>query len=401
MLETAQADLTSLRIDTNQRGNGHQRARRKLPVTLIIVIALIIGVAVAGWLFWRNSSLGAIPVEMVAAAERSPSEEQSILTASGYVVAQRKADVGSKATGLMEELLVREGDAVKANQVIARLQADDTRAMVAEAEATLTFHQAEFAEAQNNLERQRRLMAVRSVAAAELERSETNLNKVVASIAVAQARLEGAKVALENTTIRAPFDGTVLTKNADVGEIVTPMAAGAGARAAVVTIADLSSLQVEADVSESNLEKIKLNAPCEVRLDAYPARSYAGYVASIIPIADRSKGTVLVKIAFRSYDERVLPEMSAKVVFLKENGTEVAEVRRLALTVPETAVATRNGRQIVFTVKNNRAVELPVQTGARFGGFIEVTDGLRAGESVIRNVTPDITGGKRVKFDSD
>jgi len=138
------------------------------------------------------------------------------------------------------------------------------------------------------------------------------LQRVIASIEMAKAMLTSAEVSLENTLIRAPFDGTVLAKNADIGEMVVPMAASVGSKSAVVTIADMTSLQVEADVSESNIEHIKPDQPCEITLDAYPEFRYQGYVAKIVPTADRSKATVMVKVAFRNYDSRVLPEMALK-----------------------------------------------------------------------------------------
>lgn len=337
---------------------------------------------------------------MIAASLRSPSEQASILTASGYVVAQRKAAVASKATGLMVQLNVKEGDQVKEGEVIARLEDNDIRALLAEAEAGLALSLADSQEARSNLDRQKRLAEQGTNTEIDIERAQGLYNRLLASIAMGRARVGGAKVALENTIIRAPFDGTVLTKNADVGEIVAPFSAGASARAAVVTLADLGSLQVEADVSESNIQKIALDAPCDIRLDANPAVTYAGFVASIIPTADRSKGTVMVKIGFKEgYDSRVLPEMGAKVTFLKASDAVKVETRPAVVTVPDAAIASRDGRAVVFKVDAGKAVEYPVQTGDKFNGFTEIRNGVKAGDTVIRTVTDELINGAKVKVE--
>ncbi len=397
-MKTENADLSSLTIDKTKRGEDRSPHRRGSFGTSIIVTLLLLAGYYLGRMGWQALFSEKISVELVKASLRSPSEQLSILTASGYVVAQRKAAVASKATGLMVQLNVKEGDRVKENQILARLQDNDIRAMLAEAEAGLALSLADSAEALHNFDRQRRLAIQGTSAEIELERAESMFNRMIASVAISKARVEGAKVALENTIIRAPFDGTVLTKNADVGEIVAPMAAGISARAAVVTIADLGSLQVEADVSESNIQKIKLDARCEILLDAYPNISYPGYVASIIPTADRSKGTVLVKIGFKDeYDSRVLPEMSAKVNFLKDLEVQAAQVRPAVLTVPDVAVVSRGGHEVIFKVEADKAVETAVQTGDKFNGFIEIRNGLKVGDQVVRNVGNTLVDGARVK----
>jgi RND family efflux transporter MFP subunit len=202
---------------------------------------------------------------------------------------------------------------------------------------------------------------------------------------------------LENTLIRAPFDGTVLTKNADVGEIVAPLAAGINSRAAVVTIADMTSLQVEADVSESNIQKITTGQDCEITLDAYPNVRYAGYVAKIVPTADRSKATVMVKVGFKDYDSRVLPEMSAKVLFLKEQ-EKMADVNEPpVLMVESSAIVTRNDKKVVYKIIDEKAVEIPVTTGREFSGYVEIVSGLENGEQVIENPGKEIVDGISVK----
>ncbi len=214
-----------------------------------------------------------------------------VLTASGYVVAQRKAAIASKATGRIVYLGVVEGDRVTKNEIIARLEDADMRAAVEQARATLRVNQADLNDAQRSYDRQKTLLAKNLSTQAEFDAAEAQLQRVAANIEVAKAGVAAAEVALENTLIRAPFDGTVLTKDADLGEMVVPMAASAGSKSAVVTIADMTSLQVEADVSESNIEHVTNHQPCEITLDAYPGARYEGYVDKIVPTADRSKAT--------------------------------------------------------------------------------------------------------------
>ena len=201
---------------------------------------------------------------------------------------------------------------------------------------------------------------------------------------------------VENTRIIAPFDGTVLKKNADVGEIMAPLAGAASSKAAVVTIADMSSLEVDADVSEANITKVRPKQNCEITLDAYPQQRYPGYVSNIVPTADRSKATVMVKIKFMKYDERVLPEMGAKITFLAPGSSiSPAHVKPL-LTVPAAAVASRDGRQVVYQIREDRAVEVPVSTGQTIGNMIEVTGGLKEGDKVISRADGQIKDGTRV-----
>jgi len=392
-LSSDKADLSALRLD---RSPAARPPRRSLWGTLATLVA-VAGVFLAGYLAWNRLIAPPVEVELVAAQMRSPAEARSVLSGSGYVVAQRKAAVASKATGQLVALSVREGDAVKRGDVLARLEDDDIRAMLAEAEAQRALGEAEFQQAKKNLERQQRLASGNVGAQFDLELAEVAHRRAEAALDMAKARTRAIQVALENTVIRAPFDGTVLTKNADVGEIVAPMAAGVSARAAVVTLADLGSLEVEADVSESNIQKIALGAPCEVRLDAYPTVSYAGYVTSIIPTADRSKGTVMVKIGFRQYDNRVLPEMSAKVTFLKDDAGGNATPLPAVLTVPTAAIANRAGQTVVLMVEDQRIIERAVVTGSVIGNYTEIRSGLQSGDRVVERATSELAVGTKVE----
>ena len=229
---------------------------------------------------------------------------------------------------------VEEGDRVSKGQILARLENDDIRATLARVRAELEVAQADFKDASRNLDRQSTLFAADLTSQAELDAAQARFERVRAMIAAAEAAVTEAEVSLENTRIRAPFDGTVLTKNADLGEVVAPFASSINSRGAVVTMADMSSLQVEADVSESNIMRVSAGQRCEIGLDAYPDRRYPGVVHKIVPTADRAKATVMVKVRFLEQDERVLPEMSAKVTFLSAESDEAVAGAPPRLMIP-------------------------------------------------------------------
>lgn len=398
-MSTKHADLASLKIDRSKRDFPTGGSRKYGRYVILILVAGLIAGAFFLRELWLPLFSPGIQGRLATASLQSPVQVGAVLTASGYVVAQRKAAVASKGTGQLTFLGVVEGDNVRKGQIIARLDNSDISAQLQEAEANLKLQEADLEDAQKNVRRQKALLKAGASAVAELEAAETQLKKILAGIEVAKARVSAGNVAMENTLIRAPFDGTVLTKNADIGEIVAPLAAGANSRAAVVTIADMKSLQVEADVSESNIVKIGVSQDCEITLDAYPNQRYAGRVEKIVPTADRSKATVLVKVGFKDYDARVLPEMSAKVLFLKDSqNQQTAENSMPLLVVPETAVAVRSGRTVVFRVVNNRASEQAVITGKRFGGYIEITEGVEDGARVIDGINETIVDGVKIEL---
>lgn len=394
-METKNTDLSSLRI--NRKENDPSPGSRRVLVIGISVVVLI-ALAVAGYSIFGSIFDSELEVKTIAASLQSPAQSNAIFTASGYVVAQRKAAVASKGTGRLIYLGVVEGDKVKKNEIIARLEDTDVQAQLAEAKANLELQQANLQDAKNSFMREKALLKTGSATQSEVDAAEANYKRVLASIDVAKAQVQASQVAVENTIIRAPFDGTVLTKNADVGEIVAPLAAGVNSKAAVVTIADMSSLQVEADVSESNLERVSPDQDCQIILDAYPTHSYPGFVSKIVPTADRTKATVMVKIGFRKYDSRVLPEMSAKVLFMSKGSKQSESSQRPLLVVPNSAIADRGGKKVVFTVKNGKAVEVQVQTGSKFDSYVEIISGLQSGEQVIDNITDAVKDGTKVKI---
>jgi RND family efflux transporter MFP subunit len=386
-------DLASLRIERSAKREFLRKPRRARRIVVVAILVLLL----AGVFFLLRPLLfPGVEVRLATASYNSPAQLQAVLTASGYVVALRKAAVASKGTGQLVYLGVQEGDDVKKGQVIARLDDKDVVAALERAKENLRLAEADLNEAKQNLERQKVLLEKTFIAPAEYDAAEARYKRVLASIAAARAAVKEAEAAVENTRITAPFDGTVLSKNADIGEIVAPLAGAASSRAAVVTIADLSSLELEADVSEANIPRVFANQPCEITLDAYPERRYPGYVEKIVPTADRAKATVMVKVKFKSYDRRVLPEMSAKVNFLPEGLKNVEQLTKLLLTVPDSAVAARNGKNVVYQVRDGRAVEVPVVLGQRIGNQVEITEGLKAGDKVIASADEKIRPGTRV-----
>ena len=391
-METKNADLSSLRIDRSNK-EDIKSSKKNIFIILGLIILIIIGY------FLINSFLGnTVEVKLTTAVLQKPGQTTASLNASGYVVAQRKAAIASKGTGRLIYLGVVEGDKVKKDQVIARLENTDILAQLDEAKANLTLTQADLRNAENTFKRESELFNKGLSSQQVFDQAEANYNRLLASIEVAKARIKQYEVALENTLIRAPFDGTVLTKNAEVGEIVAPFGGSTTSKTAVVTIADMNSLLVEADVSESNIERILLNQDCEITLDAYPEKSYAAFVFKIVPTADRSKATVLVKVGFKNYDARVLPEMSAKVSFFTEPiDTSVANQKPI-LVIPGSSVRNENGKSYVFKISNDKAIMSEITIGQKLGSYVEVLSGLQSGQKVISTLDEKIIDGVDVKL---
>ncbi len=396
-MEAKDADLSALQIDRTKRESGNHRgnsSRKAVIIGVVIVVLLSVAVIVSKELIDAPIKVRAVTAEM-----ESPAQSDALLTASGYVAAERKAAVASKATGRLVYLGVTEGDKVTKGEVIARLEDSDVKAQLAEANANLELNQAGLTDARWTYDRDKKLLKSGSITESAYESAESQYLRAKASVDVAKANVQAAEVAVENTVVRAPFNGTVLTKNADVGEIVAPMAGSINARGTVVTIADMTSLEVEPDVSESNIEKVTPGQPCIITLDAYPDVQYQGFVSKIIPTADRSKGTVTVKVKFKKYDKRVLPEMSAKVLFLRDDKKSSEQTDSPVLVIPGSAVATRGGHKIVFRIQDEKAVETPVSLGRTFGDYVEVKSGLSDGEKVVESPGPDVKNDVKISVE--
>ena len=332
----------------------------------------VIGVVVlaVAWGWWHAApAVQAAPVVMTL-----PSQQFVELTASGYVVAQRRASVASKATGRLVELNVREGSMVRQGQVLARLDASDVRAAMASAQAGVLQAEAQWrqaqieqANAQAELVRNQGLVAQGFISPQALDALRTRKQVATSAVAAAKSAVMAAKAQLQVqqvnedfTEIRAPFDGVVLVKNANVGDIITPFSSAAGSQGAVVTMADMGTLEVEADVSESQLGKTRVGQPVEVVLDALPDERFRGVVGGVVPTVDRAKATVTTKIRFEQIDPRILPEMSAKVNFLSRPVTPQEQTPVMAVNPQALGGQVQAGA----TVTAWKLVEQQKETGA-------------------------------------
>lgn len=395
-------DLSKLRIDRSLAPIRRRRARR-----WIVLALLAIAVAAAGaWLAWRPK---VFDVQAVAVVTAFPSQQFVVLNATGYVVAQRKASIASKASGRLEWLGVAEGSQVKAGEVIARLDNRDVvaqaQAAAAQAEAARAAVAEAEAEERDALAQYRRnvdLVAKGFVSKSALDTSKARADRAVAgvgsaraSLAAAEAAARNAHVAVDYTLIRAPFDGVILSKSANVGDMVTPFSSAADSKGAVVTMADMSTLEVEADVSESSLAKVRVGQPAEILLDALPDARFTGTISRMVPTVDRAKATVMTKVRFDRIDPRVLPEMSAKVSFLSRPVTP-AEQKPLTAVAGD-AIVERDGGSVVFAVRNGVAEAVQVKTGARLGDLVAITGAVEAGERVVQKPPADLASGAHLR----
>lgn len=385
--------------------SGPRRLQKRKTAWLLMIPALLL---LLGFLYGRGLLQPAQEVTITTVSLVYPSQAVTTLNASGYVVAQRKAAVASKGTGRLEFLAVEEGSRIKKGQIIARLESADLQAASAQARANLDAVRANLnqirAEITNDrlrFERYQKLVQSKAIAQSDFDATEAKLNQALAAEAAAQSQIKAAEaalrateVALEYTLIRASFDGVILTKNADVGEVVAPFGSSVNAKAAVVTMADMDSLIVEADVSEINLEKVRVGQPCEITLDAFPEERFPGQVHMIVPTADRSKATVLTKVKFLKRDDRVLPEMSAKVAFLTR---PLDPGEKPKIGVNPAALSFKNGKSSAFLLNGEAVREVAVTKGLPLADLVEITSGLKAGDKVVLNPPKGLKDGSRVK----
>lgn len=398
----AASDLSKLRIDRSAAPVHARRRRRWLwPLLALVVVALAGG--------WYASSRRAATVTTTPVVTAFPSQQFVVLNATGYVVAQRKAAIASKASGRLEWLGVAEGSRVKAGEVIARLDARDVDAQAEAADANvratraaLEQAQAEERDAAQQLARNRDLAAKGFVAQASVDTSKARMDRAVAAvsnaratIAAAEASARNARVAVDFTQIRAPFDGVILSKSANVGDMITPFSSASESKGAVVTMADMSTLEVEADVAESSLSKVKVGQPAEIVLDALPDTRFRGRISRMVPTVDRAKATVMTKVRFDELDPRILPEMSAKVAFLTQEITP--EQQKPMTAVHPDAIVQRDGRTVIFVVRNDRAVATAVTPGPKVGELTSITGDAKAGEKAVMKPSAELADGAPVK----
>ena len=399
----ADEDLSKLKIDKTAVIKGPAGNRKKIIYGAAAFVILISVLFLSGFLS------PAIKVQAASVSQIYPSQTLTLLNASGYVVAQRKAALASKITGRIIELNVEEGSRVREGDIIARLESNDVAAARDQAAANMKVARANLESGQANLKdaylafsRNKQLVKNGYIAQSDFDTSEARyksagaaVNAAEQSVKAAAAALRGANVAIDYTVLRSPFDAVVLTKNADIGDIVTPIGATANVQSAVVTVADMNSLVVEVDVSESNIGIVKLGQPCEIQLDALPGMRFRGRTHMIVPTADRTKATVMVKVRFIDKDNRVLPEMSAKVAFLSR---EVAPDEIKSFTaVSQSALVTRDGKTMIFLIEENKAKAVTVTTGKQMGDMVEVLQGVKAGDKVILKPSDKLRDGSKIK----
>jgi RND family efflux transporter MFP subunit len=412
-------DLSKLRIDRDATPPGVRRAVKRNAIFAVVVFG-----SIAIVLFVMKLR-AVVPVQTVVASAitdpggsgASGGARATSVTANGYVVARTRASVSSKVPGRLAFLGVDEGSFVKRNDVIARLENADYQAQVAQAEANIATSRARLTEAQADhaqLERDaQRLRDIRVqnpqlVSKQEVDAAETKVltadareRAAAADINAALAALRFATVSLENTFVRAPFTGTVLRKEAEVGEVVAPSVGGGLTRGAVVTMADLASLEVEVDVNEAYIARVTAGQAARITLDAYPDTSFAGRVRQVVPTADRQRATVQVKVSITDRDPRILPEMGARVDFLepessvRQTGTPTPSAPRVR--VPAAAVRDQGGQSVVWLVRDGKLDMRAVQAGPVSAGFREIRSGLSGGELLMVSGVETPSVGMRVK----
>ncbi|HMA31119.1 MAG TPA: efflux RND transporter periplasmic adaptor subunit [Casimicrobiaceae bacterium] len=394
-------DLSKLRIDRSLA--PIQRRRHRKWVWLAVLAVLAVGSAA-----WYLLKPRVVAVQATPVVTAYPSQQFAVLNATGYVVAQRKAAISSKATGTLEWLGVAEGSRVKTGDVIARIddrdvvaQAQSAEASARAAQANVQLSEVELQNARVELARNEELVAkgfisqsALDTAKARYDRAQAALGSAKANLNAARANARNAELSIDYTKIRAPFDGVILSKSANVGDLLTPFSSATDSKGAVVTIADMSTLEVEADVSESSLGKVSVGQPAEILLDALPDSRFRGRISRIVPTVDRAKATVTTKVKFDAIDPRILPEMSAKVSFLSQEVTP--EQEKPLLAVNPDAIVRRDGASVVFALRDGRAVAVPVTAGTRVGDLTAITGSVKSGDKVVLKPDDTLQSGAQV-----
>ena len=394
------ASLDSLRIERREEP-------RSRPLLWAIVALVLAGVAIAAWALARPR---AAEVKTASVVERRSAGGATVLNASGYVTARRQATVSSKVTGKVVEVRIEEGMAVAEGDVLARLDASRTDAelRLAEAQATAAGSALEelrvrIAEAQLDLDRAKQLLERSVGSQMDFDRARAQLDALRARYAaerdrftVAQREVGLRRQDIDDLVIRAPFAGVVVSKNAQPGEMISPMSAGGGfTRTGIGTIVDMTSLEVEVDVNEAYITRVRAGQPVEIVLDAYPDWKIPGHVIAIVTAADRQKATVRVRLGFDRIDPRILPDMGAKVAFRGQSEGE-APVER---TIPRAALVRQGDRDTVFVVRDGTVERRAITVGGASGEEARVLAGLSTGERVVVSPPADLADGAKVRIE--
>ena len=390
-------ELASLKIERDRPA----RSPWRWPLLFFVPVILVLG---ALYVLRARDAFSAVEVQTVRPAVSEAGQASAgtpILTASGYVVARRKAVVSAKIQGRLADLRVEEASRVRKGQVIARLESADYEAQVQRARAQVQRAKADLEENRRQYRVAEKLAAEKVLAADQLEAAESRVRIAEAGLAQAEADLAFSEAQLQNTLITAPFTGTVVKKMAEVGESVAPIPPGVNistSSGAIVALADLDTLEVEADVSESNVAKLSADQPAEVTVEAFPDRRYRAVLRQVIPTADRTKATVQVKVTILDKDKDLKPEMTSKVTFLEPEGSpaEAVEPAR-TIQVPKEAVASRDGKPVVFEVQDGKARLRQVVTGVERQGQFVIRDGLTGGETLVARPPDTMKDGDPVR----
>lgn len=397
-------DLSALRIEREPLNTSGGRWVKW------VILLLVLGGAGGGAWYWLNLERP-IEVEVVAVTERAAGAQASVLNASGYVTARRRATVSSKVTGKVIEVNVEEGMAVREGQVLARLDDSSLQAAMVLARAQLAASRqaipeidVRLAEARVNLQRQQRLMKDGLTTPSAIDTAEAEVNSLVARISslreqinVAQSQVALQQTAIDDMVIRAPFSGVALSKDAQPGEMVSPVSAGGGfTRTGISTIVDMRSLEIEVDVNESYINRVSAGQPVTAVLDAYPDFQIPAKVIAVVPTADRQKATVLVRIGFNELDPRILPDMGVKVTFLREADAAAPVAQQAVTLVPKGAVKTDGTTSYVFLVTQDTVERRAIKTGGTDGDRLEVTAGLKGGDRVVVAPPPELAEGVKI-----
>ncbi|MCA9435491.1 MAG: efflux RND transporter periplasmic adaptor subunit [Candidatus Omnitrophica bacterium] len=395
-----QKKLDSLRIERPEKSSSGARG--------VLVTVILIGLLAAGGVFgWKNWPKTA-EVRTIVVQETKSGGERTLLNASGYVTARREATVASKVTGKVIEVMVEEGMEVEAGQVLAKIDSSNVeqslelaQAQLASASQAVEETKANLNQAEIDLRRTTALASKGVTADADLDRDRTKvrlntarLQRQMAEIAVAEREVEVWKQQLDDTIIRAPFAGIVTTKDAQPGEIISPMSAGGSfTRTGICTIVDMDSLEIEVDVNESYINRVEKDQPVVATLDSYPDWEIPAKVIAIIPTADRQKATVKVRVAFEELDHRILPDMSVKVAF--KSGEEETETKS-TVALPKSAIHQDEGRDIVWVVKEETLERRAVKVDTVMNDQAIISAGLGSGEKVVTKGPDEMEEGMRV-----
>ncbi|MGH8233476.1 MAG: efflux RND transporter periplasmic adaptor subunit [Rhodanobacteraceae bacterium] len=397
--------LHELRIDRDQRDDDDSR-RPRWPWVAGVVIVLLIAAGVAAFAMRAK----ALTVETATAVATASSSDAAVLQATGYVVARQEANVSAQIIGTLTQVLIEEGEHVKQGQVLARLdpteyqaQLDATQAQYAAAQAQIVQARATLRQARADAARDNAVVKRGYISRQTAQQADTlvatdsaALNVAIKNAEAAEAQVRAAQINMNFTIVRAPFTGVVTDKGAQIGEIVSPYTTGGGSTVTgIATIVNMNSLEVDVDVNEAYISRVKPDMPAEAVLDAYPDWKIPAHVIAIIPSADKSKATVKVRIALDKKDPRIIPQMGVRVSFLEERKDNAKPLP--GVLVPKSAVVKRDGKDVVFVVDRGSAERTPVTTGADFSDMRQITQGLSAGSEVVKSPPADLKDGEKVQ----